>query len=300
MKKFVIFFSLILCFTLNFTNINAQSLFNKFRAKAGYIKAESYAKNSGGLAEPVLQMIGTINQTIPFNEIEIKIEFDMDNGTSSGWIYIFKDKADTTKGGSYFVVKPILGDYLIVEIPGLNLPEMGLPIEENQYLNDYTWIDSDDMVNKLKSNSDFLDFYNQYKPFETLMIGLFIGINPFEQGNFNVNPMWGITIATSEYQKMCIVNAINGEVTCSPIFTEVKDNIIANNFEFYPNPANDFINLNVSELSNNNTYQITDIYGRTLKTSSLILGNNKVDISNFSSGIYYLILDGKVSKFIKQ
>jgi hypothetical protein len=63
---------------------------------------------------------------------------------------------------------------------------------------------------------------------------------------------------------------------------------IINDFIMYPNPAKSFINLNVETLVGVGSIIITDLYGKTLKTQSLSMGTNTVNISNLSKGMYFV------------
>ena len=61
------------------------------------------------------------------------------------------------------------------------------------------------------------------------------------------------------------------------------------NFEIYPNPATDFINMDFR--STTNSPLIINIYnleGRKMKTVSLQAPNNQIDVSDLPSGMYYL------------
>jgi hypothetical protein len=65
----------------------------------------------------------------------------------------------------------------------------------------------------------------------------------------------------------------------------------------YPNPANDLLFINVSQLNGRNTdYIIFSIEGSIIQSGKF---NNKIDISNLKTGFYLIKLNGKVSKFIK-
>jgi len=85
---------------------------------------------------------------------------------------------------------------------------------------------------------------------------------------------------------------------CVPInTTDIKDNYIKSDFTIYPNPANDYItiNLNDIDLINNSQIQIFDILGNESKCP-LIRNSDylKIDISNLSSGIYIIKLKGNL------
>jgi len=300
MSKFALLsLAIVFTFCLTITSSDSQSLFTKFKAKAGYLKAEDNAKTSAGMKEPKLQLIGTINQTIPFNGLDITIEIDPEKGTSSGWLYVIVDKADTTKVGYYFVLKPILGDYFVVEIPGIDFSGMGIELATNMYVSDYNWMDSDVMASKLSLSSDFSDFYSKNKPFDRIFAGLFVGPNPGDPGSTDVNPYWGLSIANAEFQKFCTVHAVDGTVSCSAAISGIND-FVVNNVEYFPNPATDYLNINISDLNNPVKLTISDMFGRTLISSELIAGTNKINVSDFAPGVYNCRIGNHISKFIKQ
>ena len=70
----------------------------------------------------------------------------------------------------------------------------------------------------------------------------------------------------------------------------------------YPNPANN--QLNIKGLPNGNTnISITDVTGKIILTTNASL-QKVLDISNFSSGIYFMQLNNdattKTLKFVKE
>lgn len=284
-------------FVVSQQDADAQ-LFTKYKAKAGFVKVEEYAKVTGGMSNPKLQVIGTTNQTIPFEQLEITIEFDPAQGTSSGWLYVVVDASDTTKSAAYFAIKPIIGDFLIFEIPGLDFGGMGLEIEEGAYISDYNWMDSDLMAAKLLADADFMTFYNENKPFTQVFVGLFVGINPADPES-GISPVWGISLANDDYQKFCTVHAVNGQTFCSPVISGVE-NYSNLDFEVYPNPASDFLNVNVTTNTDGSEISIFDIYGRLIISQLTNEGNNQINISDLSSGVYNIKVGNKFSKFIKQ
>lgn len=67
---------------------------------------------------------------------------------------------------------------------------------------------------------------------------------------------------------------------------------------FYPNPANDFIQL--SGLTVKENYIIYNISGQEIKKGT-IFENEKIDIKNFTNGLYLLKFDnGNTQKFLKE
>lgn len=78
------------------------------------------------------------------------------------------------------------------------------------------------------------------------------------------------------------------------VVTEVENNEVSN--KVYPNPANNFININglASGVMN---VSVVDITGKSVQKSVL---NGRVDISDLKSGIYFIKLPGNSLRFIKE
>jgi hypothetical protein len=60
----------------------------------------------------------------------------------------------------------------------------------------------------------------------------------------------------------------------------------------YPNPANDNVNIKVEGLlSNEKTIiEVVDIYGKVIYSNSINNINLSIDLSNISSGIYFVLV----------
>ncbi len=72
-----------------------------------------------------------------------------------------------------------------------------------------------------------------------------------------------------------------------------------NNFQIYPNPASEFLNIKI-QLSNYNF----SIYNSLGQKVNAVISTNKIDISNLSDGIYYIKIETETGlatrKFIKE
>jgi len=79
---------------------------------------------------------------------------------------------------------------------------------------------------------------------------------------------------------------------------------LMNDIVLYPNPANDFITLNMPVGLHNATVNIFDIQGKKIKTYSINNNRNRLDVSAFPSGIYFVNIQANenhfTKKFIKQ
>jgi len=72
-----------------------------------------------------------------------------------------------------------------------------------------------------------------------------------------------------------------------------------NEFSMYPNPAKSVVNLQVDKLVGTGSIVITDLYGKAIKTQILSLGNNTINISTLSKGMYFVSMitsEGKTTK----
>ena len=89
---------------------------------------------------------------------------------------------------------------------------------------------------------------------------------------------------------------INTEISANaseydPNLTSLDENLNNNRKEFqlYPNPAQDMIFLELHEEHPYSSYQIFDIYGRTLKNQKIRFTSRlQIDLNNFKKGIYFI------------
>ena len=83
--------------------------------------------------------------------------------------------------------------------------------------------------------------------------------------------------------------------------TDITENNFENNFDIYPNPANDKIEISVSQKSQIN---ILDIEGQLIKTLAASGTKTNVDISALPCGVYVVLVKTEkgisVKKFIKE
>lgn len=69
----------------------------------------------------------------------------------------------------------------------------------------------------------------------------------------------------------------------------------------YPNPANSVLNIEVKDISTPLNVQIVNVLGAIVATQKLNTGNNTVDVSNLTRGVYFIsIANGGAVKFIKE
>lgn len=108
----------------------------------------------------------------------------------------------------------------------------------------------------------------------------------------------GQNFTATTYANYAVLVNLNGCVTqssCTPVsFVGINESSIENEFEMYPNPVSSILNVNIKENSSGiiriHTAEGLLVLEDTFETSSI-----KIDVSSFSSGIYYIevISEGK-------
>ncbi len=113
---------------------------------------------------------------------------------------------------------------------------------------------------------------------------------------------------TGEY-RVSVINEANSCSTASDSmnitsFTGINQlSMLNNQLSVYPNPfANDiFIKINSSAADIKDwNLQITDVLGRTIYKVSSLNYRNDIDLSNFASGIYFIIATNKMGRTVLQ
>ncbi|MFA5511381.1 MAG: T9SS type A sorting domain-containing protein [Candidatus Kapaibacterium sp.] len=289
----------ILAILFLFFSISAQSqLVTHFKAKAAFDTAEEYMRVEQGFSEPKLQFIGTLKQTFQFGMLEIPIDFDIENGTATGWLFFFCDIQDIDKSSGVFIVKPIVGDFLTFPMPNFGMDSIEFELDENVFVGDFEWMDSDVMVSKLLEQSDFAHFYNENKPMDMTFVALFAGVN--QSDDLLVEPYWAIRVSSGDEARACLVQAENGYVECG-----IESSVDTQNSQFisdiYPNPAYDELTIAIdSEYDFQQEAVIYDIFGVIVRRIQLNVGNNHININDLTAGFYTVRVNNNIYKLIKK
>ncbi len=72
-----------------------------------------------------------------------------------------------------------------------------------------------------------------------------------------------------------------------------------NEFSMYPNPAKSQVSINVETLVGTSNIVVTDLYGKVVKSQTLSMGTNTINISKLSAGMYFVSIitsEGKQTK----
>lgn len=80
-----------------------------------------------------------------------------------------------------------------------------------------------------------------------------------------------------------------------------NDEFFSSKFATYPNPVKDVLNITSSENILVSNVSITDINGRTIQNTSIDNANEaQINVSNLTSGIYFLNIDSDAGKAVKK
>ena len=126
------------------------------------------------------------------------------------------------------------------------------------------------------------------------------------------NCAWAFVLDEEQYGTLDLVEALNAGAMGQCVWEEdteginggfpiprpktydvVAENVVENPFDVYPNPANDFLFVNMK-----GEYRIINMMGQTVMTG----GNNdaiqQIDVSGLSNGLYFISINGSTMKFI--
>ncbi len=93
----------------------------------------------------------------------------------------------------------------------------------------------------------------------------------------------------------------DGSITYSSIIsTEDCYNKIEGDFQIFPNPANSLLNVNVLHVSDDCRIVITNCVGEIVVDEAIETTINRIDISKFNEGIYFLKIIGNDGVFAKK
>lgn len=92
-----------------------------------------------------------------------------------------------------------------------------------------------------------------------------------------------------------------GRGVTSANFTLGNNDFVLSEFMMYPNPAKDYVTIDLSDLTSNTTVFIYDYLGRLVKKESLNTTSSRIETSNLQKGTYIVKVDsdnGLASKIL--
>lgn len=82
-------------------------------------------------------------------------------------------------------------------------------------------------------------------------------------------------------------------VACGPRGIMASSNDVnKESFSLYPNPTNNFVNINLKNITANTKMTIIDMFGKVVQTKILSLGSNQIDVTKLAKGTYIVNILG--------
>jgi len=111
----------------------------------------------------------------------------------------------------------------------------------------------------------------------------------FAGTNYDINASVEIWNFISKYD-------IFGLISCNP--ATIEDQFGMEDFQVYPNPCSESIHVDL-KIAESSFYEIYSLYGQLLKSGSISLNSNVIDLSDFQPQAYLLKIGGRYQRFIK-
>lgn len=278
---------------MGFTLSASAQLTTPFKAKEGLATAQALANTAGKNME--VYIIGTASQTFS----GISITFDIQTGKATAWLYVFrsKDTPDTVK--AYGVVKvPIIG-FQAMDIPYGDIASM-IPVDPKQSLNGVNYMDSDQMLSTMKSDSKLSAAISE-DPSTKLTYGA-VAVNPIPPYVVG-DPYWA-ALFTSKYKKVqCVLNAKTGAIDCLSEKVSAEDGENATKPQVFPNPANNVVFVTVPKSIQSSEYsfgifdetgnKITDLNAPTSGETETV----SFTLESLPSGVYFFVFKSAKGEF---
>ncbi len=296
-----IYLLLLLIITLT-ASLKSQAL-QDFDANEGITQATTEAGAS--LSSPYLKGVGMVNLDKFDLELTIDASYNPNTGLSKIWIYFFGNADDPNDEEMEFIPIGKLPFIGLTNLKNFGFPTdlqfedifPPIPLKEN-------WIGSVAYVQLLSSNSDYLSLVEKYSDSEYEILG--VGSNDDEETGIYADPYWLIEYSNQDNESsfVCYTHALNNTTECFDLAEtgSVKFEL-ATDIKLFPQPATEEIYANLN--NDYKTYKVVDLFGNEINSGSLNQGDKlfNLNISNFASGVYYLILENEnindVVRFVK-
>ena len=106
----------------------------------------------------------------------------------------------------------------------------------------------------------------------------------------------GTLTRTNSVQRFSLIASSNSNMTLS----NTEFNLNDNNVFLYPNPANDILNYSFSKDVSLKSVVVTDVSGKRIFSNSSDLSANQINVSDLSSGIYFVTFSAEQGSFTKK
>ena len=117
--------------------------------------------------------------------------------------------------------------------------------------------------------------------------------------DYGTTPVFNLTVKVQDNG----VGNLNDEATVTININNPTgfNNIESQNFKIYPNPARDFVNIEIQDNENKNTLvEIVNVNGQVIYSETINNNTKTINLSDYSSGIYHVRINTSVKRIIKK
>jgi hypothetical protein len=108
-------------------------------------------------------------------------------------------------------------------------------------------------------------------------------------GNISMGPCDSITAGETEDYRLIVLDP-----------TGVLQAVSANDWTIYPNPANEFLTVDLGEISGTAKILVTDVLGNLVSAQVTSDRKNRIDLSGLPRGVYFVSVNGNGKSAVKK
>lgn len=270
------FFNLILIFFTVISFASAQD-YQSFTAKEAYdyLKSQNSLNNFEITSLMAIQMAGADLFTI-----------DVPSGTANNWTFSLKstDKNDTI---TYMIIVMKALDQFIV----MDDQDPSTNAQDAYSFGSMNWVNSDVIANKVKTQTDFYNFYKAN--LNNFSYNMFAIINS-DVTDTSAVFSWVVSLVTKDNQTAyCLYDPITGNnqiCEVNPNYIKSVEQILTKHF---PNPTSGIVNFE-TDLSGSINLKVFNNFGNQVLENNLTVDKNfQIDLSNLPTGFYNIIINSE-------
>ncbi len=117
--------------------------------------------------------------------------------------------------------------------------------------------------------------------------------------DYETTPVFNLTVKVQDNG----VGNLSDETTVTINLNNITgfNNIESQNFKIYPNPAGNFVNIEIQNNENKNTLvEIVNINGQVIYSETISNNSQVINLSDYSPGIYHVRINSSIKRIVKK
>ncbi|MFP4544918.1 MAG: T9SS type A sorting domain-containing protein [Candidatus Kapaibacterium sp.] len=152
-------------------------------------------------------------------------------------------------------------------------------------------IDTDQMIANVTAESVYQNYNSEHDDNYIQFVALLINDENPDPDLILGDPYWEIRFIADNENLYCYTHAVEGDVTCYRQVTSVIEDYLSSSFKAYPNPANEFVRIELPERSRG-TLIIYDSMGNALRKIDNITATGdgiSIQTGTYAPGLYHAV-----------